>query len=932
MTDELTINTAIHRLIAAIEKDVREIIFKEAMVRDKEGDFMPPDVLAEARKKRISKGQHGREDDPSQAELLFNDLNWGDYPKILHSLNKGEPDSKASDLHKIAQTLSDLHSVRIGVSHQNSAIESLDFDKVLQACQETFLPMGEKMWRVVNQQLKVLEDDNFQLNAFKSPGSSIEHYLPKEDYFETGFIGRKADIDKLVTKLREGQHGVIQLTGEGGIGKTSLALKVAKTFIEEAEKHGAKSWDQIFYISFKLDALRGIGGVEQIRENVRDWLAELHEQFVGPAEYSEGDPTAEIYEHLSVFRTLLILDNCETISKVEKEKIALQEFIDNLPKTESRILITTRDPDFTAQHYSVSPFKENEALELMVQYSKAKGCTALDGASGKKRKEWARALANNPLAIRWFIDCITAGKDPKTLLRHGGGDIETLLDFLFGNVYETLDECQREIITVNRIAGTSGRLSELQLKLLLKPGFSFADVSKSIDLLVAKNILRREKTTRNPVLTLNEIPKQFARARIDSDKGKSVQIQKAQTKIKGRIENARANSAASKFDIYTAKFESDDEAYVAVTQIQEALQLHKESVYSETGSSIKLDQALGYLEEAAELLPGFSEIHRVRAMILQTKKDDQYLVSEEFENASISANTSHLADIANYHHATFLFSCTLYPEAAEWASRISSQEEFEPQLLRAEINVRTGSLEEAATLFEKLVQQFYEEQSFGPKKKGKLLASYAGCFRAIADRKAKERDLPAAKTAISTGLDLLIKLQKERCLDQLGIAILSKLVADQLHYLSSTSDSESAMSLVSLVNRWFFYPQQIERPIRIKTLPKNISNLERGTEVINLLEIAGVEIDQPRSMNQETTNRSRGTVFRISQGDYDLWGLIECDVEEGEEPETLYFNENCLSGTLKMSQIPNNCRVEFSIQSVDREQHRNNKAVNIKLL
>ena len=366
MFDDLEMSAPAYRLKTAIEQDVRQIIMSAAFVRDKQGDFMPSDVLTQAREKRIRRKELGPDDECPQMELLMKDLDWGDYSKILQSLIKGEKNQKESNEFIIAQTLLDLREPRTRNAHANLESDISDLDKLREACVNIFLPMGAKMWRTVDQQLKVLAKEDNQTTTLKKKESRIEHNLPKEDYSETGFIGRKQDIRELKNRLQEGQSGVIQLTGEGGIGKTSLALKVANTFIEESKEEGTKPWDQIFYISFKLDALRGISGVQQIEGAIRDVWPEIYRKYIGLEEgLSEANQIKEIYNYLTTFRTLFVLDNCESISKDERGKAALQHFIDNLPKTESRILITTRDPEFTAQTYSVSPFEEKQALALM---------------------------------------------------------------------------------------------------------------------------------------------------------------------------------------------------------------------------------------------------------------------------------------------------------------------------------------------------------------------------------------------------------------------------------------------------------------------------------------------------------------------------------------------------------------------------------------
>ncbi len=929
MFDDLEMSAPAYRLKTAIEQDVRQIIMSAAFVRDKQGDFMPSDVLTQAREKRIRRKEIGPDDECPQMELLMKDLDWGDYSKILQSLIKGEKNQKESNEFIIAQTLLDLREPRTRNAHANLESDISDLDKLREACVNIFLPMGAKMWRTVDQQLKVLAKEDNQTTTLKKKESRIEHNLPKEDYSETGFIGRKQDIRELKNRLQEGQSGVIQLTGEGGIGKTSLALKVANTFIEESKEEGTKPWDQIFYISFKLDALRGISGVQQIEGAIGDVWPEIYRKYIGLEEgLSEANQIKEIYNYLTTFRTLFVLDNCESISKDERGKAALQHFIDNLPKTESRILITTRDPVFTAQTYSVLPFEDKQALTLMHKYAEVTGCEEIQ-RSGKKAKEWVRALATNPLAIRWFVDCVSGGKNSKDLLRKGGAEIQTLLDFLFGNVYEILDDCQREVINVNRMAGMSGRLSDVRVKVFLDQEFSYTDVSNAIESLVRRNILRREESKKGQELVINEIPKNYIAHKIRGDKEKSRKIQKRQKLIAGTIESERRKGRSSTFEKYQYKFGTDDEAYVAAVYLKKALDLNKEAGRPQNLDHKKIDQALKELEEAEQLLPRFSEIHRVRALLLEQKGEDQHIVSEQYETASTCADSPRLMDSANYHHAEYLFSCERYDDALNWVGKVQSKDEFAPRLLTAELNVRAGHLKEANKIFDDLVNKFYQDPELGKTSKMRLLANYAACYRAIADDRSRKKDYSEALDAINTGLKLLLQLKKDKCLTGFGIGTLGKLVNDGLYISCSAGNADAALNLAKLVYKSFSYPQQIERPIRIKAFQQVTTKLENSSEVIEFLERAEVEDAERGRPDKEREKRHKGTVIAIQPGEVGLYGFIELDSDEDEEPVRLYFDQRSLVGQTKMEAIPRSCRVEFSIKPTDKE---NDAAVDIRVI
>ena len=83
--------------------------------------------------------------------------------------------------------------------------------------------------------------------------------LPIPDFEDTGFIGRERESASLLDWASGQQWPVMTIAGEGGIGKSALALKVAYELLEKPET----SFDAIVWTTAKTQQL-SIGEIKRI--------------------------------------------------------------------------------------------------------------------------------------------------------------------------------------------------------------------------------------------------------------------------------------------------------------------------------------------------------------------------------------------------------------------------------------------------------------------------------------------------------------------------------------------------------------------------------------------------------------------------------------------------------------------------------------------
>ena len=131
----------------------------------------------------------------------------------------------------------------------------------------------------------------------------------------TSFVGRRHEITRTKRLLAESR--LVTLTGQGGVGKTRLALRVAGSMKRNFRD---KAW------CVSLEELRGALVAEAALEQL---------SLGGPASGSDVD---SVVEHLRHREMLLVLDNCEHV--IEDAALFVDSVLRWCPGV--RILATSR--------------------------------------------------------------------------------------------------------------------------------------------------------------------------------------------------------------------------------------------------------------------------------------------------------------------------------------------------------------------------------------------------------------------------------------------------------------------------------------------------------------------------------------------------------------------------------------------------------------
>jgi LuxR family glucitol operon transcriptional activator len=565
-----------------------------------------------------------------------------------------------------ALALENILPIRNRVFHRKP-LEYNDFETVLSST-NTLVRKQRDLFPKATYTLGQLATDEAaflrSVNATFEDDKSIIHNLPQADFYETGFIGHTTLRKTLLNDLIKGAYPVVTIVGEGGLGKTALALITAYDITQRTDN----PFELILWTTAKRTKLIGfqIERAETAFSSGYDILSAIRSSF---DESDKSNARESVVELLTQLRTLLIIDNLETV--LDDDLRWLGKSVPN----GSKILFTSRvQLGVGDKPIQMLPMSASDARHLFRAFAAASGLPDQASLHNNQIDEALSKLNFNPLFIKWYLQAIKSGASPTQILAKR----DVIIDFCMENVFDNLSNSER--VTLGGVLATKPPRSFAKLSAVTKLGGEALE--DSISSLIRRNILTQTPVRESTIYEISMLAKTYAINKKIIKNTDILEYKKYERAYSSDIAKFEFKSTWSynPKDVY---IDSEDN-YIAYRKVKSA------GVHAARG---EYDIALGKLNEAKKLSPKYFEIYRMEAWTLHNVGD--YIGAVSAYEAAIELAPDN--PTIRYFFADFLIRSDDFDEAVAQAT-IAIQidpDAAAPKLSLARALTYIGKLEEA---------------------------------------------------------------------------------------------------------------------------------------------------------------------------------------------------------------------------------------------
>jgi len=490
---------------------------------------------------------------------------------------------------------------------------------------------GERWPSVVSTLNRLQDDPSFvlgltvQLRADEDSGPF--HNLPVPDFDETGFVGRGNAV-RQIKRAVLGPWPAVSILGDGGIGKTSIALKVAYDILDDHKD----DFDAIVWVTAKSSTLSS-HEVKRINGAILDsvgLLAEAARQLGAPSE--SADPLDELLDYLATFRVLLILDNMETVMDQR-----LRDFLRDLPRG-SKVLITSRIGFQMESPFKLDPLSESESNQLLMALAHGRNVRIIKELDGVGKAKLLEKTSGHPLYIKWLVASVQAGRRPSEVVSNN----ETLLDFCMSDVFDKLTGPSRQVLQSMQVM----KGARMQAELAFLNAMNAHEIQSALLELLATNFVLMTQSASNQIengYVVGDFASAYLGRKQPTSKRLRDDVLERAAKLRELSSSMSGDQRLNPLDPWTLDIRGPEDVPVA--------KILRDAHRAIQGG--RPDLALDLCHEAQGLSPSYHEAWRTEALV-HIRRRDHGSAEQAFERSIELAEGLAAEAIIKYHFATYL--------------------------------------------------------------------------------------------------------------------------------------------------------------------------------------------------------------------------------------------------------------------------------------
>lgn len=598
----------VQSLVSAFEFDLKQIL-RSRVISTNPGalSHLQEDLSWRRRKER------NLDDDVDHLHL-------GECIEILAKSSSSQPELIREDIEVLAKEIEILTEIRNRAFHIKLLDEN-DFEFIVDISEK----LESVNWPHFYAQIKEVTSGDLSFLEKEIPKNNLEvilNNLQPPDYSETTLIGRKAEVEEILEKIRKGRLPYIQIVGPAGTGKSALATQVLYKVIER----GGLGFDCVLWVSLKFEKLT-LSGINEIRDSITELfpaIEGLGKVFDSKFNGAVSD-LGEMIDSLDA-KILLCIDNMESTTG---EDFGL--LYESLPASVT-YLLTSRFA-IAPTPYHLKPLSPASSKHLLIKLGKILDIEYINSASIKTLDTLVEKFGNPTLYLKLLCLGLQAGRtlhDIETNLR------SDFLSFAVSSAIESISATSNFVLAT--ICGAKSSISFTEL--IHATDLEIDILNEALRELNSKSLIASRGDAENQMWIAQDLVIEYVNRWNPFPADIQRQVKQGLNRVQDDAERARRDRTVAPLNPYSPSADN-----IANPSLREAIRAYEQK---------NRILARNYIAAARQQSPDYYEIDRFEAWLLR----DQDIESSHalYSKAYIAAPDEVSKAVVGYHFGLSLLS------------------------------------------------------------------------------------------------------------------------------------------------------------------------------------------------------------------------------------------------------------------------------------